>query len=130
MGKIDLKVLLKKGETRNAEFRKVFDRETVITLSAFANTSGGTVIVEIQSGDGINNLPENWKKEIEKQVKPSLSDNLFIEIQDHEGKKYGVIDVSESVNKPVSFSGRYYERSGGKNKRMNLNEVINMFNTF
>ena len=130
MGKIDLKVLLKKGETRNAEFRKVFDSETVITLSAFANTSGGTVIVELQSGDERINLPENWRKEIETQVNPPLSDDLLIEIQNYEGKSYGIMDVSESVNKPVSCSGRYYERSGGKNKRMDLNEVINMFNTF
>ena len=130
MGKIDLKVLLKKGETRNVELRKVFDRETVVTLSAFANTSGGTVIIELQSGDERINLPENWRKEIETQVNPPLSDDLLIEIQNYEGKSYGIMDVSESVNKPVSCSGRYYERSSGKNKRMNLNEVINMFNTF
>ncbi len=130
MGKIDLKVLLKKGEIRNVELRKVFDSEAVITLSAFANTSGGTVIIELQSGDERINLPEKWRKDIETQVTPPLSDDLFIEIQDHKGKRYGVMDVSESVNKPVSFSGRYYERSGDKNKQMNLNEVINMFNTF
>ena len=39
--------LFKRGESEAVEFKKGFDRETVETLSAFANTRGGRVFVGV-----------------------------------------------------------------------------------
>lgn len=35
--------LLRQGESESVEFKKVFDREAIETLSAFANTHGGRI---------------------------------------------------------------------------------------
>lgn len=39
--------LLKRGESETVEYKKTFDREAIETLSIFANTRGGRVIVGV-----------------------------------------------------------------------------------
>ncbi len=39
--------LIKKGENEKVEFKEKFDRETIETISAFANTSGGVILIGV-----------------------------------------------------------------------------------
>ena len=41
--------LVKKGESDTIEFKISFDKEAIETLTAFANTKGGTVIIGVQN---------------------------------------------------------------------------------
>lgn len=40
---------VKKGEFETVEFKTSFDKETIETLPAFANTKGGTVLIGAQN---------------------------------------------------------------------------------
>ena len=131
MEKINLKVLLKKGENRLVKIGNCFNHETIITLSAFANTSGGKIIID--SGNcpderSVGAMIDEWLNMIMKSTIPELT-------VDFNTEKIGIntyilLSVDESVNKPVSCDGNYYFRREDSDRKMDLNEIINMFNSF
>jgi len=42
---MNLMKLIEKGETVNVEFKENFDKETIKTAIAFANTKGGVIFI-------------------------------------------------------------------------------------
>ena len=128
MKKFNLKLLL----ANDIELRKMFDNDAVKTVSAFANTSGGICIIGMESSEKVEgiavseNTVEIWTDLIKSKTQLAVD----IVIEEIDSKKIAVIYVDEDINKPISFDGRYYERVNNLNHRMNLNEIINMFNKF
>jgi ATP-dependent DNA helicase RecG len=62
--------LFKRGESETVEFKKVFDRETIEALSAFANTRGGRVFVGVSDTGQVlgvdfgKELIQNWINQV------------------------------------------------------------------
>ena len=60
--------ILTQGESETIEFKKVFNRETVETLCAFANTNGGRVLVGVSDAGRVLGVEvgketiQNWIK--------------------------------------------------------------------
>ena len=50
-----LKQVLSNGESESIEFKTSFDKEAIETLSAFANSKGGSVIVGVTDHGGRQN---------------------------------------------------------------------------
>ena len=46
----DIDILIGQGENIRTEFKNSFDSRVIETLVAFANTSGGTVLIGISDG--------------------------------------------------------------------------------
>jgi len=46
---MELKKLLKSGESERVEFKRTFGKEVIISLSAFSNTEGGKVVVGVDN---------------------------------------------------------------------------------
>ncbi|MBU4269164.1 MAG: winged helix-turn-helix transcriptional regulator [Acidobacteria bacterium] len=70
--------LLKKGESEVVEFKTTFDQATIETLTAFANTKGGTVIVGVKNTGNINGIQlgketvQQWLNQIKASTFPFL----------------------------------------------------------
>ena len=131
MNNINIKVLLEKGENRLVKIRNCFNHETIITLSAFANSSGGKIIIgsEICPDEkSVDEMIDDWKSEIETNTDPEISFQVYNE--KIETNTYILFSIDESLNKPVSCCGNYYYRKDDSDVKMNLNEKINMFNSF
>ena len=47
MNKDSFNTLVKKGESEILEFKEGFDKETIETAVAFANTKGGTILIGV-----------------------------------------------------------------------------------
>jgi predicted HTH transcriptional regulator len=47
MNSKDIDLLLREGEGLRIEFKSTFDNKVIETLAAFANTSGGSVLIGI-----------------------------------------------------------------------------------
>jgi ATP-dependent DNA helicase RecG len=131
MEKINLKVLLEKGENRLVKIRNCFNYETIITLSAFANSSGGKIIIDsgnYPDTESVDGMIDEWLNTIIKSTVPELS--IDVHTEKIGINTYILLSVDESVNKPISCDEKYYFRREDTDKRMDLNEIINMLNSF
>ena len=128
MKKTDIKVLLEKGESAQLKIKCNFYGDTIRTLSAFSNTSGGKVIIDrgkcLKSTD-LSVITEQWRLEMDKRTKPAIDVNMYSEKID--GKAYVLLSVNESVGIPIAFDGNYFCRENDKNKKMDLNDLINLY---
>ena len=117
--------MLRRGESETLEFKRSFGREVLETLSAFANTSGGAVIVGVDDSGAMTGAPasktvlRDWANQIAQAtgLHPSLRQAAI------GGKMLIVIEVSENHIKPVLFHGRGYKRSGSTTRQMSVEEI-------
>ena len=52
----DIKAIIKQGESQTVEFKQSFDREAIETISAFANSSGGVLVVGVKDNGTISGI--------------------------------------------------------------------------
>ena len=127
---MDLKEILKSGESERTEFKRSFGKEVIISLAAFANTEGGRVVVGVDnSGNptGISIGPETEKQylnEIKVATYPQIMPHLIrFEI---DRKTVLLFEINEYPVKPVSDKNRYYKRVKNSNHLLALDEIIDL----
>jgi len=117
--------ILAKGESETVEFKRSFDKETLETVSAFANTKGGLIVIGVSRQGRIQGVVigretlRDWANQVVQGtgVQPSL------ESIECEGKTLVVISVAESHIRPVLYRGRAYKRVGSTNREMSVEEI-------
>ncbi|MGQ4915201.1 MAG: RNA-binding domain-containing protein [Candidatus Asgardarchaeia archaeon] len=118
-----------KGESETIEFKKSLSeiKEIIKTISAFANTKGGKVIIGVNDNGEIVGVKlgkdtiERLINAIVQNTNPRVYPEIFTEkIND---KNVIVISVSERKDKPIFAFGRAYIRSG-KNTLQADREII------
>lgn len=125
-----LKKLIREGESSTLEFKENFNRETIVTAGAFANTRGGTILVGVSDGGEIKGVQtgketlKDWANQISQGTEPRIIPE--IEIEEVEGSSVIVIGVKEFPIKPVCVAGRCYRRVGNSNRVMQAQEVAQM----
>ena len=131
----DLKKLIAAGESQTLEFKASFSNETVETIGAFSNSSGGMVLLGIADNGQIVGLTptseklQQWVNEVKTKTTPSILPEA--EAVTLGGKTVAALRVKEYPIKPVGVKGRYYKRVGNANHLMNPDEVSQAhFKTF
>ncbi len=120
---------MKKGEGLTSEFKSSFNNEVIETLVAFANTSGGSVLVGISNdkkilGVTINSESvQNWLNEIKSKTSPEIVP--LAEIVNCKEKIIIVLTIQEYPAKPVSTRSRYFKRIANSNHLMSTDEIAN-----
>ncbi|MCI5144113.1 MAG: ATP-binding protein, partial [Candidatus Electrothrix sp. AR3] len=123
---LELPGLIAAGENEQTEFKRSFDREAIETLSAFANTHGGTLIIGVDDSGIIKGVDigketlQNWNNTIKQACSPSILPESSI--ISYEGKKVALLFIPEYPVKPVSCKGRYFKRFNNANYRMTITE--------
>ena len=126
---VDILSSIKFGETECLEFKTSFGREAVETLSAFANTKGGSVIIGIGDDGKIIGVQagqesvQQWVNQIKNSTAPAIVPDAEIHIR--QGKTVVVLSVISYPIKPISFKGKYFKRVRNSNHLMDLNEIAN-----
>lgn len=128
--KKDIKQLIAEGENQQTEFKSSFNVEAMESITAFANTEGGCVLVGVSNKGKIVGIDTNeesvqqWVNEIKSKTEPAiLVDAACYEI---EGKTVVVLSVPEYPVKPISLQGRFYKRIGNSNHLLSATEIANL----
>ena len=128
MDRSEILKLLEKVEGDRLEFKETFNDGVLKTISAFANTYGGLMVVGVNNKRevvGIDVDDENYQKIINTVVN-KLGITPDFEIVEVNDKSILAIEVNKSYI-PVSFEGRYYKRVGNITRRMNFEELKRFF---
>ena len=127
----EILALISKGESETIEFKENFEKETVETVSAFANTKGGIIVVGISDDGGIKGIQigkhtiNNWLNQISQSTEPALIPQ--VEVLNYQRKNIVIIKIAEFPIKPLSVKGKCFKRSGNANRIMTPQEIANMY---
>lgn len=120
---------IRKGESEDIEFKESLGelKEIMETIVAFANKSGGKILVGVRDNGDIvgveigrgtlENFANNIINAIEPPIYPSIS---TIKVND---KTIVIIDVPSGTNKPYFYKGRALIRVGRTNKILPPSEL-------
>lgn len=120
--------LLEKEEGNKLEFKEIFNDSVLKTISSFANTYGGLIIVGVNNKRevaGIDVDDKNYQRVINIVIN-KLGITPDFELMDVDNKSILAIEVRKSCI-PVSFEGRYYKRVGNTTREMNFEELKRLF---
>ena len=114
----ELDKLRKQRESVNIEFKSMIDDPQKIakTVVAFANTSGGHILIGInddRSVKGVSELPEIEKVNEVLAIVESVG-TVIHHVFYQEKKKIIILEVNESIDKPVDLFGDIFYRFDDK----------------
>ena len=119
------------GESEIQEFKLNFNDDVIITISAFANTSGGSVFIGVDDTGQVMGVSigketlQNWINEIKNKTKPSLIPDINeLKI---DNKTVVEIKIGEYPVKPIAFKGRYFKRVKNSNQRIDVPEIADIY---
>jgi len=107
------------GETGTLEFKEIPNETFYKTISAFANTKGGTILLGVNNKGGIVGVEPSTKflEDLTNRIVNKLSLYPEIETMDMEDKRVITVKIARS-GYPVSYQGCYYERVGNTTREM------------
>jgi len=118
--------LIKLGEGFTTEFKKSGTRNLGRELCAFANATGGTLLIGIADDSkiiGVNNH-NRLKSEIQ-AIARSVEPPLVLDIESVD--EVLVVSVPAQNSKPYSFGGKFYLRHGASSQQMSREEIREFF---
>lgn len=116
--------LIKEAENQFIELKEQFSEGVLKTISAFANTSGGVILIGVKDNKevvGIN-LKVGEFEEIVNKIVDSLGFQPEIKLVSFNRKKLIRIEVQKS-SIPIKYKGIYYKRVGNTTRGMNTDEL-------
>lgn len=118
------KVKVKKLESDVIEFKESWSENNLKTISAFVNTSGGTLSIGINDKGEVVGLPDTKKllEDIPNIVRDVFGLTPEVKLKKLKGKEYLEVRVKSSDN-PVSLRGKYYVRSGSTNQELKNDQL-------
>ena len=115
-------------ESQNTELKESWRDECLKSISAFANTDGGKILIGVNDrGDIVGGL--NVKKlleDIPNTINNKLSIFPSVHIKKDNGNEYIDINIDSSTV-PISYNGKYYIRSGSTTQELNGTALSGIF---
>jgi len=133
VGSADLEEIIKRGENEQVEFKRdLSNREDFLeTVSAFANTEGGSILVGV---DDNGTVIGNYEKKFEERVQSMVSDNcepapkIRVEKKELQSRTLYVVQVPEGAEKPYNLRNRgFYVRAGSTDRLVSRLEMDRMY---
>lgn len=118
---IDLTQLNEHSESETLEFKESFDKQTLETVGAFANTAGGVILVGVRDDGRVTGVNigdttlEDWAQRMQLKLQSRFLPSLTT--QQHSNRTVVFIRVERSPNL-IAVEGRYYKRVGRTNQIM------------
>jgi len=116
--------LIKQQESENLEFKNNWRDEYLKTLSAFANSKGGRLILGTDDKRNIIGI-DNWERlleEIPSKIRGKLGLTPSVKCAEISGREIIIVEIKPSQI-PISYNGKYYRRSGSTTVEMSGSEL-------
>jgi len=126
---MEIKEIVMNGENQKVEFKTSLRLKNDIgkTISAFANTEGGVILVGVSDEGEILGVDIGRKtvKDLANWVKENTDPQTYPDIRVHQVKGKNIIEISvkESDEKPVFFKDRAFQRVGKTNQRISASKI-------
>ncbi len=107
-----------------------FDQACLETICAFANASGGVMILplpalSIENSAGAKEATVHaWLQQIRQSFQPVVHPEW--ELQQAGGQDYAVLRIAEAIVKPAAIAGRCYQRLGNSNYLLSSAEIARL----
>ncbi len=129
----EIKLIIASGEGYNAEFKVSVPskiKEITEEVCAFANASGGVVLIGVDDANTIKGITiDNAKRSAIQnsinEISPVIKCNF--NIVEVDGKDIAVIEVPSGQNKPYVLSGAIYVRQGPNSQKLTTVEEMRDF---
>ena len=118
---------ISQGEGAFIEFKSSFQKEVIETLTAFANTQGGALLIGVSDAGQVVGVSvqaetvQGWINQCKQITNPRVIPD--IELVQVEGKTVAIVSIGEYPIKPVACKGRYFKRIGNANHQMSATEI-------
>ncbi|PIN69570.1 hypothetical protein COV93_04815 [Candidatus Woesearchaeota archaeon CG11_big_fil_rev_8_21_14_0_20_43_8] len=126
MNKKELDELISTGEGYTVEFKEVFRNSISKEICAFANGSGGRILLGVKDDGTIKGC--NAENHLVSQIQ-DLARNMdpCFSVLTRKIENVFIILVPEGKEKPYSINGRFYLRIGSNSQQMNRDEIRMFF---
>jgi len=127
---MDIHQLIQSPESEILEFKKTFGKEAIISLTAFANSRGGRVVVGVDSNGKVSGIRigaetiQQYLNEIKLATYPQILPH--VDLYEIDGKAVLVFEVREYPIKPIACKNRYYRRVKNSNHLLSLDEIVDL----
>ena len=119
-------------ESMTVEFKASFNDDVIETLTAFANTKGGKVLVGVSdNGAPVKGFTigkesiQQWLNEVKTKTQPSIIPN--IDVVEYKNSTVIEFSVHEFPVKPIAFRGRYFKRVENSNHPLSVSEISDVY---
>lgn len=125
-----LQNLITAGESQCVEFKSAFHTDVIETAVAFANTSGGHILIGLSNTGQLLNTQfgmeslRDYVNRIATATEPSIHPEA--KLVNGDNGTVIILSVQEFPNKPVSTRGRCFVRSGSTTRQMMPSEIAEM----
>lgn len=106
-------------ESQNIEFKESWRDKYLKWICGFANAQGGTLFVGIEDKGEVCGVKDAQKlmEDIPNKVRDMLGILVDVNLKEKDEKQYLEI-VTEAYPYPISFRGKYYQRSSATNQEL------------
>ncbi|HJA15833.1 MAG TPA: ATP-binding protein, partial [Candidatus Butyricimonas faecavium] len=106
-------------ESQNIEFKESWRDEYLKWICGFSNAQGGTLYIGIRNNGEACCVRETSKlmEDIPNKVRDMMGILVDVNLKEKDGRNYLEI-VTEAYPYPISFRGKYYQRSGTTNQEL------------
>jgi len=124
-----LRSLIQGGESDKIEFKESLSLSEPIgqTISSFSNAQGGIIIIGLNDSGEIKGVDvgENTLEKLANRIKHHTDPKIYpsISTENIDGNEIVVIDVEESLEKPVFYRNRAYKRVGKSTHKLSSSEI-------
>lgn len=125
----ELQNLINQGEGQTLEFKSslTLRQEIGETVSAFANTAGGIILIGVSDKGKVVGVEIGRKtlEDLANWVKENTDPRIYpdVKIQEANQKSLIVVAVRENAEKPVFFKDRAFQRVGKTNQRISASKI-------
>ena len=127
----DIREIIRRGENLNTEFKLILSEEFLETVVAFANTSGGMILLGVKDDCQVQGYRPKTDDQISNLIDSNIDPRPIYKIYDRiiDDKEITIIEIPEGENKPYCHREKGFYVRSSSNDRHPIRSEMDQFYT-